>query len=141
MAIRLAAIQLQEPSLPEALGGIAAASAGGADFALLPETCLGTVEPQAADEPIVLACAQAPLVAASFGRPPARAWRPGQMLGRSCVLGADGLILADADRYPGVITADLDPGQPLLRHDFTRGVEHPLWSDVLADRRPETTDG
>jgi len=79
-----------------------------------------------------------PLVCASFGRPPDRAWRPGQMIGRSGVVGADGLTLADAGRYPGLTLADLDLGLPLLKHDFTRGGEHPFWPDVLADRRPET---
>ncbi len=79
-----------------------------------------------------------PIVTACYGRPPDRAWRPGQMVGRSGVVGADGTILADAGRYPGVVTADVDPEQPLIKHDFSLAGEHPFWPNVLADRRPET---
>jgi predicted amidohydrolase len=78
------------------------------------------------------------LVAACYGTPVGRAWRPGLMTGRSGVVAPDGTVLVDAGRYPGVATTTIDLDRPRIAQDFTRPGEHPFWPDVLADRRPET---
>ncbi|NMB13253.1 MAG: carbon-nitrogen hydrolase family protein [Firmicutes bacterium] len=78
------------------------------------------------------------LVSSCYGVRPGTAWRPGQMTGRSGIVGPDGMILAEAGRLPKVVITEIDLDHVLLKHDFTRIGDHPFWQDVLADRRPET---
>jgi predicted amidohydrolase len=74
----------------------------------------------------------------SFGCQPGTAWRPGMMVGYSSVVGPDGLVLANAGRYPGVALAEVDLDQPRIAHDFTYDGEHVWQTDMLNDRRPDT---
>lgn len=72
-----------------------------------------------------------------YGLEPERAWRPGMMLGRSSVIGPDGVVIADAGRYPGVAYAAVDLDRPRIAHDFTHAGDHPWRAEMLADRRPD----
>lgn len=76
------------------------------------------------------------LVHASFGQPDGVAWRPGMVLGRSGVIGPDGLILSNAGRYVGMALTTVDLDRPRLAHCFTWNDEHEFRADMLADRRP-----
>ena len=69
------------------------------------------------------------------------AWMPGMCLGRSGVVGPDGLTLAESGRYAGVVTATLD----LERRRFVRafgvaGVAD-FRTELWRHRRPETYGG
>ncbi len=77
------------------------------------------------------------LVDASFGQPAGRAWRPGMVLGRSGVIGPDGLILSSAGRYVGMSLATVDLDQPRIAHSFSYSDEGEFRRDMLADRRPD----
>ena len=48
-----------------------------------------------------------PVVSACYGYPEGE-WMPGKMIGRSSVIGRDGLVLADMGRSIGLLTYDLD---------------------------------
>jgi predicted amidohydrolase len=75
------------------------------------------------------------LASACYGFPDG-AWMPGKMLGRSGVIGPDGLILADIGRGIGVITRDIDLDEKRITHFFFH--EHlPRTAAVAASRRPE----
>ncbi|MCC7355626.1 MAG: carbon-nitrogen hydrolase family protein [Anaerolineae bacterium] len=77
-------------------------------------------------------------VASCFGVEPNRAWRPGMMQGRSSIVAPDGIILADAGRYPGIATATVDLDRPRIAHSFTLQGEYDFRTDVLNNRRPDT---
>ena len=63
-------------------------------------------------------------------------WLPGKMIGRSSVIGRDGLVLADIGRSIGVLTADLDLSQGrVTQFYFDRALDRTL--AVTASRRPE----
>lgn len=77
------------------------------------------------------------LVTASFGIPVDQAWRPGMILGRSGVIGPDGVILSSAGRYVGMSLCDIDLDQTRLAHAFSWSEDGDFWTSVLADRRPD----
>lgn len=93
------------------------------------ELCFAVIKSRAIDN-------GAYLVGVSFGQPADRAWRPGQVLGRSGVIGPDGLILSNAGRYVGMAVATVDLDRPRIAHSFTWSDEHEFRADMLADRRP-----
>jgi predicted amidohydrolase len=76
-----------------------------------------------------------PVVSACFGYGPG-VWMPGKMIGRTSVIGRDGLILADLGREIGVLTVDLDlnAGRK-TEFFFPARLERSL--AVTASRRPE----
>jgi predicted amidohydrolase len=76
-----------------------------------------------------------PVVSACYGYTEGE-WMPGKMIGRSSVIGRDGLVLADMGRSIGVLTHDLDLGQPRITEFFFQGkIARSL--GVTASRRPE----
>jgi len=63
-------------------------------------------------------------------------WLPGKMIGRTSVIGRDGLVIADIGRSIGVLTADLDLSQGrVTQFFFDRPLDRTL--AVTASRRPE----
>jgi predicted amidohydrolase len=63
-------------------------------------------------------------------------WLPGKMIGRSSVIGRDGLVIADIGRSIGVLTVDLDLSQGrVTQFYFDRAIDRTL--AVTASRRPE----
>ena len=63
-------------------------------------------------------------------------WLPGKMIGRSSVIGRDGLVIADIGRSIGVLTADLDLSEGrVTQFYFDRALDRTL--AVTASRRPE----
>jgi len=77
------------------------------------------------------------LVTASFGIRDDQAWRPGMILGRSGVIGPDGVILSSAGRYVGMVLTEIDLDKPRLAHGFCWNEDGDFWTSVLADRRPD----
>ena len=74
-----------------------------------------------------------------FGYEPEEAWQTGVMLiGRSSIIGPDGLTIADAGRYKGIAFADIDLDHPRVAHMWTRSGEYVFHADVFIDRRPDT---
>ena len=75
------------------------------------------------------------VVSACFGYAPG-AWMPGKMIGRTSVIGRDGLILGDLGREIGVLTMDLDlKAGRKTEFFFPARLERSL--AVTASRRPE----
>jgi predicted amidohydrolase len=93
------------------------------------ELCYAVIKSRAIDNGVYL-------VHVSFGQPPNRAWRPGMVLGRSGVIGPDGLVLSSAGRGVGMSLATIDLEQPRLAHSFTWGDDAEFRAEMLADRRP-----
>jgi len=63
-------------------------------------------------------------------------WIPGKMIGRTSVIGRDGLILGDIGRSVGVLTVDLDLSQKRVTHFyFERAFDRTL--AVTGSRRPD----
>jgi predicted amidohydrolase len=63
-------------------------------------------------------------------------WLPGKMIGRTSVIGRDGLVLADIGRSIGVLTTDLDMSQGrVTQFYFDRAMDRT--TAVTASRRPE----
>ncbi|MCC7353404.1 MAG: carbon-nitrogen hydrolase family protein [Anaerolineae bacterium] len=54
------------------------------------------------------------LVSSSFGVSPNRAWKPGMLFGRSCIIGRDGTFIADAGHIEGIAIATIDLDRPQL---------------------------
>ena len=77
-------------------------------------------------------------IPACYGCDPARAWRPGMMIGRSSIIGPDATILADAGRYTGVAIARVDLDRPRIATGFTRHGDYVWGVDMRNDRRPDT---
>lgn len=78
------------------------------------------------------------VVRSSYGTDPTEAWRAGMMVGKSCIVGPDGTILADLGRFTGVATREVDLDLP-ERGERTFGGEVGVIRDMrMADRRPET---
>lgn len=73
-----------------------------------------------------------------FGCPPARAWMPGMLLGRSSIIRPDGTFVADAGRHPGIALATIDLAAPRVATQFTRPGDWVWKTDMLNDRRPDT---
>ena len=63
-------------------------------------------------------------------------WLPGKMIGRSSVIGRDGLVIADIGRSIGVLTTDVDLSEGrVTQFYFDRALDRTL--AVTASRRPE----
>jgi predicted amidohydrolase len=63
-------------------------------------------------------------------------WLPGKMIGRTSVIGRDGLVIADIGRSIGVLTTDLDLSQGrVTQFFFDRALDRT--AAVTASRRPE----
>ncbi|MEO8167188.1 MAG: carbon-nitrogen hydrolase family protein [bacterium] len=75
------------------------------------------------------------VVSACYGYPEGE-WLPGKMIGRSGVVGRDGLILADIGRSIGVLTFDIDLNQQRITHFFFTE-KFDRTTAVMASRRPE----
>lgn len=75
------------------------------------------------------------LVSACYGYP-AGTWKPGMMIGRSGIVGPDGLILADMGRSIGVLTHEIDLAQKRVTQFFFEKMLDRT-SAVIASRRPE----
>jgi hypothetical protein len=75
------------------------------------------------------------LVSASYGYEEGE-WMPGKMLGRTSIIGRDGLILADAGRGVGMVTQDLDLERQRITHFFFEK-KFGRTAAVTASRRPE----
>jgi predicted amidohydrolase len=76
-----------------------------------------------------------PVVSACYGYPEGE-WMPGKMIGRSSVIGRDGLILADMGRQIGLLTYDLDlSAKRITPFYFNEKYDRKL--AVTASRRPE----
>lgn len=76
-----------------------------------------------------------PVVSACYGYPEG-AWMPGKMIGRSSVIGRDGLVLADMGRSVGLLTYDLDLSAKRIT-SFYFDEKHDRTLAVTASRRPE----
>lgn len=75
------------------------------------------------------------VVSACYGYPDGQ-WMPGMMIGRSGIVGRDGLILADIGRSIGVLTHDIDLAQKRVTQ-FYFHEKHDRTLAVAASRRPE----
>ena len=63
-------------------------------------------------------------------------WMPGKMIGRTSVIGRDGLVIADIGRGTGVLTVDLDLSEGrVTQFFFNQALDRTL--AVTASRRPE----
>jgi len=76
------------------------------------------------------------LISSSYGVEGRKPWRPGMMLGRSGVIGPDGMILAEASRYVEVLTRDIDLDRKRIT-DFHFGRFCERSVAIRASRRPE----
>ena len=76
-----------------------------------------------------------PVVSACYGYPEGE-WMPGKMIGRSSVIGRDGLILADLGRSIGLLTYDLDLNAKRVT-PFFFNEKYDRTLAVTASRRPE----
>jgi predicted amidohydrolase len=65
-------------------------------------------------------------------------WMPGMSLGRSGVVGPDGLTLAETGRYAGVATATLDLARRRVVRSFGVAGEADFRHELWRHRRPET---
>ena len=75
------------------------------------------------------------VVSACYGYPDG-GWQPGKVIGRSGVVGRDGLILADIGRGIGILTFDMDLNQKRITHFFFTE-KFDRTTAVTASRRPE----
>ncbi len=76
-----------------------------------------------------------PVVSACYGYPEGE-WMPGKMIGRSSVIGRDGLVLADIGRGIGLLTCDLDLSTKRIT-SFYFNEKYDRTLAVMASRRPE----
>jgi predicted amidohydrolase len=65
-------------------------------------------------------------------------WMPGMCLGRTGILGPDGLTLADTGRYAGVVTATIDLARRRLVRSFGVSGEADFRHELWRHRRPTT---
>ncbi len=75
------------------------------------------------------------VISACYGYPEGE-WQPGKMIGRSGIVGRDGLILADIGRGIGVLTFNMDLNQKRITHFFFTE-KFNRTTAVMASRRPE----
>lgn len=78
------------------------------------------------------------VVRSSYGTERTDAWRPGTMVGKSCIVAPDSTIVADLGRYVGVTYATIDLDQPPRGLRSHAGEEGVLREMRFADRRPDT---
>ncbi len=76
-----------------------------------------------------------PVVSACYGYPEGE-WMPGKMIGRSSVIGRDGLVLADMGRGIGLLTYDIDLSTKRIT-PFYFNEKYDRTLAVTASRRPE----
>ena len=76
-----------------------------------------------------------PVLSACYGYPEGE-WLPGKMIGRTSLVGRDGLILGDLGRSIGLLTYDLDLEQKRITQFFFNE-KHDRTLAVIASRRPE----
>ena len=81
------------------------------------------------------------LVSSSFGVRDGLPWKPGMLFGRSCVIGRDGTILADAGHEQGAVSRRVDLERPFLVECLDDSMGQGLIKDfgrlIIEDRRPE----
>ena len=81
------------------------------------------------------------LVSSSFGVRDGVPWKPGMLFGRSCVIGRDGTILADAGHEQGLVTRRIDLDRPhlieCLDESQGQGLIKELGILLQEDRRPD----
>ena len=81
------------------------------------------------------------LVSSSFGVRDGLPWKPGMLFGRSCVIGRDGTILADAGHEQGAVSRRADLERPFLVECLDDSMGQGLIKDfgrlIIEDRRPE----
>ncbi|MEZ4676825.1 MAG: carbon-nitrogen hydrolase family protein [Caldilineaceae bacterium] len=77
------------------------------------------------------------LVNTTYGIESHKAWRPGMILGRSGVIGPDGLILSNVGRYVGMALCTVDLDHPRIAHDFSFPGDGDARTSLMADRRPD----
>ena len=78
------------------------------------------------------------VVRSSYGTERTDVWRPGMMVGKSCIAAPDGTIMADLGKCVGVTYASVDLDQPLRGARSHAGEEGVLREMRFADRRPDT---
>jgi predicted amidohydrolase len=76
-----------------------------------------------------------PVISACYGYKEGE-WMPGKMIGRSSVIGRDGLVLADLGRKIGLLTYDLNLDEKRVT-PFFFNEKHDRTLAVTASRRPE----
>jgi predicted amidohydrolase len=81
------------------------------------------------------------LVSSSFGVRDGIPWKPGMLFGRSCVIGRDGTILADASHEQGLASTKVDLDRPrlveCLDESQGQGLVKELGELIRQDRRPD----
>ncbi len=78
------------------------------------------------------------LLSACCGVARDKAWRPGMPMGRSGLVGPDGIVLVDGGRFPGVAACTVDLDNVLLKHDFMSMGDHDFRVAMQENRRPDT---
>lgn len=68
---------------------------------------------------------------------PTPPYAPGKLFGRSCIVGPDGTIAADAGHVPGAAFAQVDLNQPHLTHGISVSGTANLRQALRQERRPE----
>lgn len=80
------------------------------------------------------------LVSSSYGVEAHVPWKPGYLFGRSCIIGRDGTILADASHDVGLASAAVETDKPILVECLDECMGEGLIRDlrelILQDRRP-----
>lgn len=77
------------------------------------------------------------LVSSSYGIEKGEAWKPGMLLGRSGIVAPDGMILAEASRYAGIVTQEIDLEQKRISNFHFAYGDYERTLAILASRRPE----
>ena len=78
------------------------------------------------------------VVRSSYGTEATDVWRPGTMVGKSCIVAPDGTIIVDLGKSVGVTYATVDLALPLRGARSHAGEEGVMKDMRFADRRPDT---